>query len=57
MNDAAGKIPFKEVAERLYKEMVEREYEGEPPLPRTHLPYSLSLEVPKQGTCVVLVGC
>jgi hypothetical protein len=30
MNDAAGKIPFKEVAERLYKEMVEREYEGEP---------------------------
>jgi hypothetical protein len=30
MNDAAGKIPFKEVAERLYQEMVEREYEGEP---------------------------
>ena len=30
MNDAAGKNPFKEVAERLYQEMVEREYEGEP---------------------------
>ena len=30
MDDAAGKIPFKEVAERLYQEMVEREYEGEP---------------------------
>ena len=30
MDDAAGKIPFKEVAERLYKEMVEKEYEGEP---------------------------
>ena len=30
MNNAAGKISFKEVAERLYQEMVEREYEGEP---------------------------
>ena len=30
MNDAAGKNPFKEVAERLYQEMIEREYEDEP---------------------------
>ena len=30
MNNAAGKISFKEVAERLYQEMVDREYEGEP---------------------------
>ena len=30
MNDAAGKNPFTEVDERLYQEMVEREYEGEP---------------------------
>ena len=30
MNDAAGKNPFTEVAERLYEEIVEREYEGEP---------------------------
>jgi len=30
MNDVAEKIPFKEVAERLYQEMIEREYEDEP---------------------------
>jgi hypothetical protein len=30
MNDAAGKIPFKKVAERLYQEFVERGYDGEP---------------------------
>ena len=30
MSNAAEKIPFKEVAERLYQEMIEREYEDEP---------------------------
>ena len=30
MSNAAEKIPFKEVAERLYPEMIEREYEDEP---------------------------
>ena len=30
MSNAAEKIPFKEVAERLYQEMIEREYEDGP---------------------------
>ena len=30
MTNAAGKIPFKKVAEHLYQEMIEREYEDEP---------------------------
>ena len=51
MNDAAGKIPFKEVAERLYQEMVEREYEGEPldSKATAYLNYVLQRERIRQG--------
>jgi hypothetical protein len=51
MYDAAGKIPFKEVAERLYQEMVEREYEGEPldSKATAYLNYVLQRERIRQG--------
>ena len=51
MDDAAGKIPFKEVAERLYQEMVEREYEGEPldSKATAYLNYVLQRERIRQG--------
>ena len=46
MDDAAGKIPFKEVAERLYQEFVERGYDGEPPesIAASYLDYILKRE-------------
>ena len=51
MDDAAGKISFKEVAERLYQEMVEREYEGEPldSKATAYLNYVLQRERIRQG--------
>jgi hypothetical protein len=51
MNNAAGKISFKEVAERLYQEMVEREYEGEPldSKATAYLNYVLQRERIRQG--------
>ena len=51
MNDVAEKIPFKEVAERLYQEMVEREYEGEPLESKAtaYLNYALQRERIRQG--------
>ena len=51
MNDVAEKIPFKEVAERLYQEMVEREYEGEPldSKATAYLNYVLQRERIRQG--------
>ena len=51
MNDAAGKIPFKEVAERLYQEFVERGYDGEPPesIATSYLDYILKRERIRRG--------
>ena len=51
MNDAAGKIPFKEVAERLYQEFVERGYDGEPPesIAASYLDYILKRERIRRG--------
>ena len=51
MNNAAEKISFKEVAERLYQEMVEREYEGEPldSKATAYLNYVLERERFRQG--------
>ena len=51
MNDAAGKIPFKEVAERLYQEFVERGYDGEPPesMAASYLDYILKRERIRRG--------
>ena len=51
MNDAAGKIPFKEVAELLYQEFVERGYDGEPPesIATSYLDYILKRERIRRG--------
>ena len=51
MDDAAGKIPFKEVAERLYQEFVERGYDGEPPesIAASYLDYILKRERIRRG--------
>ena len=51
MNDAAGKIPFKEVAERLYQEFVERGYDGEPPesIAPAYLDYVIKCERTRRG--------
>ena len=51
MYDAAGKIPFKEVAERLYQEFVERGYDGEPPesIAASYLDYILKRERIRRG--------
>ena len=51
MDDAAGKIPFKEVAERLYQEFVERGYDGEPPesMAASYLDYILKRERIRRG--------
>ena len=51
MNDVTEKIPFKEVSERLYQEMVEREYEGEPLESKAtaYLNYALQRERIRQG--------
>ena len=51
MNDAAGKIPFKEVAERLYQEFVERGYDGEPPesIAASYLDYIIKRERIRRG--------
>ena len=51
MDDAAGKIPFKEVAERLYQEFVEGGYDGEPPesIAASYLDYILKRERIRRG--------
>jgi len=51
MDDAAGKIPLKEVAERLYQEFVERGYDGEPPesIAASYLDYILKRERIRRG--------
>ena len=51
MDDAAGKIPFKEVAERLYQEFVERGYDGEPPesIAPAYLDYVIKCERTRRG--------
>ena len=51
MDDAAGKIPFKEVAERLYQEFVERGYDGEPPesIAASYLDYIIKRERIRRG--------
>jgi len=51
MDDAAEKIPFKEVDERLYQEFVERGYDGEPPesIAASYLDYILKRERIRRG--------
>ena len=51
MDDAAGKIPLKEVAERLYQEFVERGYDGEPPesIAASYLDYIIKRERIRRG--------
>ena len=51
MSDTTEKVPFKIIAERLYEEMVERQYEGEPldSKATAYLNYVLQRERIRQG--------